>query len=221
MLCDKARSGTRGGRFATARHGQFCAKKAGETRSAGASAELLCDLRKGLPGAHARAGFPNPTNTTCWAAATLQSVFAMQSTVSVIEQHAANATCSARCVLCKLQETRRASERPLQRPDLEELRGLWLQEVGRDIRRQDDAGEFLHMLLRESPELRACFAQETCHHDTYAAQCGASGCHATANDTSEEEVLVDVHIPEEEPREADLSVVKGSLTRNFRSTGTK
>ena len=133
----------------------------------------------------------------------------MQSTVSVIEQHAANATCSARCVLCKLQETRRASERPLQRPDLEELWGLWLQEVGRDIRRQDDAGEFLHMLLRESPELRACFAQETGHHDTYAAQCGASGCHATANDTSEEEVLVDVHIPEEEPREADLSVVLG------------
>ena len=94
------------------------------------------------PGAHARAGFSNPTNTTFWVAATLQSVFAMQS-VSVIEQHAVNATCS-------LQETPR--QRPLQRPDLEELRGLWLQK--RDIRRQDDAEEFLHMLLRESPELR-------------------------------------------------------------------
>ena len=70
--------------------------------------------------------------------------------------------------------------------------------------RQDDAGEFLQLLLASSAELREMFAQETFHEDTYVPQC--STCEGRVVPTAEHEVLLDVFFPEEKPRKTDLSV---------------
>ena len=70
--------------------------------------------------------------------------------------------------------------------------------------RQDDAGEFLQLLLASSAELREMFAQETFHEDTYVPQCSA--CEGRVVPTAEHEVLLDVFFPEEKPRKTDLSV---------------
>ena len=53
--------------------------------------------------------------------------------------------------------------------------------------RQDDAGEFLQLLLASSAELREMFAQETFHEDTYVPQCSA--CEGRVVPTAEHEVL--------------------------------
>ena len=157
----------------------------------------------------ARAGFANPSGTTCWVAATLQSLFAVRSTAGIIRQHVKCAACAGLCVLCRLKQTQSASDRPEQRPNLQELWGSWLAGAGRNILAQDDAGEFLQLVLEHSPELRAAFAQETCHHDTYTPQCGTRDCLAREVDTSEVELLTGIHFPEEQPWEADLQVALG------------